>query len=991
MLSIAPVRGAMAAATYFEKDNYYAGGSEGPSAWFGAGAGAAGLYGEVGRGEFERLLRGEIDADTELGTYRNGEWRHLAGWDLTFSAPKSVSLMIALGGDERLIAAHDAAVRTALGWIEREAVVTRIRDGDSIEHVHTGTIMAATFRHDLSRAQEPQVHTHAVVINATRDEQGQWRSLDSRFLYDKGKEAGQRYQHELAARVVELGYEIAPRPNGTFDLAAVPRDLIDAFSSRAKDVEANLGAQGLSRDTASGRQRDAATIKTRSGKRQDDRALLKESWDRIAQSTGIDLTRAAAVAREQARDPAVSRAVAEKSMDEAVAAVRRAARILDEREAAFADAELRRQALLVSFGRTTAEAIQAAIGSLAKEQELSRRTVHAYSSASRSFEPVDGWTTRDAIREERMMLAAVASGRDAAAALVDAGNAAPIVTAAREASAECGHRWTAGQIEAAFGLLTSTDRVTGVQGYAGTAKTTTVLATVAEAARSSGHEVVGLAPTASAALELQQAIGGQSLTVQRHVAELRLGASTEPAANAKPELWIVDEASMVGARSMRRLIEGAIERNARVILVGDVRQLGSVEAGRAFGQLQQDGMRTFVLDEIVRQTNAPLREAVYAAVAGDAAKAMDRLQSGGGRIVEVGSHGRDGDARRQARDERHRHIVDAYTALTAQDRARTIVIDPTREGRDALNAAIRVRMQERGELAGPRLSAKVLVAKGLTRAEQAMAMYYQHGDVVRFARSYHPKDQPGIGKGEYLTVAGVAGEKGLVQLAKADGSFVVWAPERWGSNRIEVYAVQSRDIAKGDILVWTRNDPSIGAVNGRTERIVDLDQRRGLVAIDRGRQGRIEIDLSKPQNRHWDHGYVQTAHAAQGRTADRVMLHAESFRANVINQRSFYVALSRARADALVVTDDARALADAIQERTGEKQAALDREATAAARRGASRAMREVIREPQAEDKATEQAVRRSGTSTPGAPPGTPSGEAGRKGPERDLGADLSL
>lgn len=339
-----------------------------------------------------------------------------------------------------------------------------------------------------------------------------------------------------------------------------------------------------------------------------------------------------------------------------------------------------------------------------------------------------GYATREAIATERRMLSLEAEGRTRFTALHGRVQAAGIVTAAELRSAERGHSWTQGQREAARSLLMSTASVTALQGHAGTAKTSTVLATVADAARCQGLTIRALAPTATAAELLGRAVDAEPMTVAR----LLHGSGTDTEPN---ELWIVDEASMLSARDAEHVIARARDAEARLILVGDVRQLGSVGAGRAFAQLQEHGMATAILDQIVRQTNDRTREAVEAMLAGEAARAFDAIEKGGGRIVE---HPDD--------DQRHALIARDFAALSPQVRAATLVLDPTREGRHRLTDAIRAALVNDGTLGSDAVSATILQARDLTRAEAANAASYAPGQRVTFRRgSREQRLSKGIG------------------------------------------------------------------------------------------------------------------------------------------------------------------------------------------------------------------------------------------------------
>src|SRR3546814_19306157 len=132
----------------------------------------------------------------------------LPGWDVTLSAPKSVSIMAEVAGDRRLIAAHGEAVRTAMAHIERHMAATRIRDGGTVNREATGNLVVASFQHGTSRSHDPQLHTHNVIMNATRDEDGAWRSLEPRALYQLQKQIGAIYRQELAFQVREPGYDL---------------------------------------------------------------------------------------------------------------------------------------------------------------------------------------------------------------------------------------------------------------------------------------------------------------------------------------------------------------------------------------------------------------------------------------------------------------------------------------------------------------------------------------------------------------------------------------------------------------------------------------------------------------------------------------------------------------------------------------------------------------------------------------------------------------
>lgn len=884
------------AASYYEADDYYADGGVSPSEWQGEGARLLGMSDEVDREVFRELLDGKLPDGQQLGTSRSGKIEHRPGWDVTMSAPKSVSIMAEIAGDRRLIAAHDAAVKTALAFAERHAAATRVRVDSSVERQQTGNLAVASFRHDTSRAQDPQLHTHNVILNLTRDAQGIWRSLEPRAFYQLQKAIGAVYRQELAIGVRALGYAIERGKDSAFEIKGVSAEVIRAFSERAAQVEARLAERGQTRETASAQEKQIAALDTRAAKEDVRREDLVKAWRSTADRAGFGAeVRQALVAeaKELAAKPQHRAALAAAGQLAALQAVAFAAESLGERQAVFAAAELEKEAGRFGLGRVSAGQIGDAIARATREGTLVPRTFLDKRAAEFA-----GFTTATNITHERQLLRRALEGRGAVPPILSARQATRAVARA-ELTSE--HAWNAAQRDATRALLTGRDRIAGLQGYAGTAKTTTVLATVARGAAAKGIRVTALAPTASAAQTLGDALGMRGETVARHL----LGNAARQGAG----LWIVDEASMLSARDMAALLDRAQGAGARVLLVGDVKQLGSVGAGAAFAQLQAAGMLTAKLDEIVRQTNVATKEAVLASIAGDARKALNALDQGGGRIVESAS-----------REERFTAIAKAYAALSPQERARTLVIEPSREGRDVLTAEIRRELASNGVLSGPALILQSLVAKNLSRAEARDPMSYARGDMVRFAKDYADK---GVRRDKIYRVEMIDPAKASITLASPDGGAIDWRLRQWGAGKAEVFETKAIELQAGDRVQFTRNDREAGRINGLGGTVTGVDVERNTATLKLN-NGRVQqLDLADPRDAHLRHAWVQTAHAAQGQTSERVLIHADSRSTNLVDQKLIYVALSRATGEAVVVTDDRERLVHALQERAGERQTAL--------------------------------------------------------------------
>ena len=300
MLTITPIRTPERASDHLARVHCYGGEAPPVTAWFGAGAAAKGLSGPVAGDHLETLLDGRIDERTRLGR-RRGERDHRPGWELMFSAPKSVSLTALVGGDQTLLMAHDAATREALTWLEVQAAATRLSSGGKSHVLPTGCLLAAIIRHEISRAAEPHLHSRVLVVNATLAASGTWRTLYSLPLYVGARQAGIRYQQALAGYAGTLGYDIAWRANDTCELDAVPRELSALFSSRTKAMEQRLARRGLDRRTASGKQRERATRQAEAVQSPLPGEQQCQHDRTLAQQAGFDLEAFVAHTRQSAR------------------------------------------------------------------------------------------------------------------------------------------------------------------------------------------------------------------------------------------------------------------------------------------------------------------------------------------------------------------------------------------------------------------------------------------------------------------------------------------------------------------------------------------------------------------------------------------------------------------------------------------------------------------------------------------------------------------
>ena len=932
VVSIGAIASPAQGVSYYERDGYYA--KDDPahreaSAWAGKGAEALDLSGCVDPDTFKAVLAGNVPEGPRLGRPgKNGEITHRPGRDLTFSAPKSASLAALVGGDGRVTDAHDLAVTRTLAWLEATTVETRMKDPETGRLVRAGgqKMVAATFRHDTSRNLDPQLHTHAVIANMVQSGDGRWRTMANEALYRRQKLIGMVYRSELAKELATHGYGIEKtHADGRFEIAGVPRKVIETFSTRRAEIEAAMAERGLGPTAGNQRLAQRAALMTRAHKREVDKDALRGTWRTQAAELGFSPEKVAAVARERAvretssvgrrelaGDVNAGRAGARESPAgigehdparresrepaPAIEAAQWAVAHLAEREAVFSRADLLAAALAWRPGAVSIEAAEKAVNDLREQGQL---------HAAPALQGGEGMTTDKALADERETIGLMQNGHDRGRVVMRSWMA--------QARLHKGPL-TQGQKQAVKLILSAKDRVVGVQGYAGTGKTT-MLNRARALAGKSGYRMMGLAPSASAVKTLSAEAGIQSETLQLFLARnagtaegrlTRAGAREMRTAFARTVL-VVDEgslASTVQARDLLRIANAL--RIPRVVLVGDEKQLDAVDAGKPFAQLQRAGMKTAVMDQILRQRDPELKAAVEASLAGEIGRAFEKL---GSNVAEVKADNIAGA------------VAARWLKLSPDARENTGVMAPSHELRRGINAHIRERLAREGAIRGPTFNGERLVSRGYTNAEKSLAANYAPGDIVAFHRNYK---RLGVGKGEERRVIGVDHKNRAVMLEGKDGESVSWKPGEVAGRTggAEVYRAEGIELRAGDRIRWTRNDAGLGLVNSRTAEVFSAGKDRVALRLEDGR--RLQLGRHDPQLRHLDHAWCSTVHAFQGRTVDNVIAAMEANHPHLTTQKSFYVEISRARYRAELVTDDAVQLREQLEATTGERISALE-------------------------------------------------------------------
>lgn len=889
MLTISKPLSASQAQAYHSKEftsaeqAYYAQQGEIRGEWHGKLAAEWGLHGDVTEEQFQRLSAGQHPiTGKQLVRYQtpreykneHGErirtMEHRAGWDATFSAPKTVSLTALVGGDERVREAHEASVNTALNELEN---YVQARIGGNHPAQTTGKWVAAKFEHDSARPVEgyaaPQLHTHVVFFNLTEMDNGETRALQPKELYRTQQYATAVYRAELATRLQELGYEIERGRSGQPETRGYSKEYIEASSPRRQQITEHLAEEGVrgagAAQIAAHRTRDAKSALTAEQMLKRHRALAEEFGnqpERVVQAAkGKD--------RQIEREPI--RAAAQSAM--AFSKERNL-----EREAIADERELLRDALKRSMGKMTLADVRADFEKRVGAGEFIE-VKQTKDTPSRAF------TTNEMLAYERGVIDAMHRGQGQHEAI----GSIPV-----RSEIEDNHsRLSESQRKAVDQVLSSRDQITALDGVAGAGKTTS-LAAIREAAEREGYHVRGFAPTSRAAQKLGEA-GIESSTLQRHLVR---GKQSE---KEQKHLYVLDESSLASTRQMHEFLH-RLREDDRVLLVGDVRQHQGVEAGRPFEQLQEAGMRTAHLDEIVRQRDPALKHAVEQLARGEVQEALADLQHHG-RVHEIAD-----------RQERIAAVAKAYVEQSQE----TLVVSPDNKSRRELNEVIHSELQAMGRAEEEEHHLRVLVSRQeLTGADRQWAAQYETGDTVRYNRG---SEAVGIEAGEYVTVRGVDADQNLLTVERSDGEQITYDPRRL--HGVSVYKEDERDFSEGDRIQFTAPYAEEHIANRELGTLERADSQGNLeIRLDSGRDVRFNIR----EHAHLDYGYAVTSHSSQGLTADRVLVHVDTEAAheNLINSRLAYVSVSRARDDAQIFTNDAASLGEAFS-REVSKASALE-------------------------------------------------------------------
>ncbi len=854
MLRITPSYGAGSAVAYFEeslsKGDYYVDKQNSPGIWQGKAAEILGLSGEVEKKDFAALCFNQKPDGSKLNPRTNLHRR--VGYDLTFSAPKSASVLWALTHDKRIEEAFKKAVHETMCEIERDGICIQQGQGKEKELVQTQNMVWAEFFHKTSRPMEgvsdPHMHQHCFAFSTS------WNEEKARFQSGEFyaiKKMAPYYEAAFDARfskymAEKCGVEIERR-GLSWEIAGIDEEMIRKFSNRTTQIEKEIARLEAAKGSLSKEEKAQIGARTRSAKSKD-----AHGWDELV---GIWRDRLDETELRQIERAAFN-GVGRQSQVTASQALEGAEAHLFERKSVVQEYQLKREALRRGFGKVLPEEI---------EVEIKKRDY-----VTRSNWPMKYVTTQAALEEENRLLHHVRSCKGVKPAL-NANYKAKNEILSKEQKAAIGH------------VLNSRDTIMMVAGLAGTGKTT-LMKEIYAGVKESGSKIFGFAPSSAAAEVMRKEGLGEAETVAQLLHNPKLQEKMRDA------LIHLDEAGMCGTRQMNSLIELANRKNARLLLSGDSKQLPAIDRGDAMRLMEKEGgLKVARIKQIQRQ-NANLRykQVVELAAKGKMEKAIYELDKQGG-VIEIAQS-----------DLRMKRMVGDVVASESLSK-KCLVIAPTHAEGKQVTDALRAALKEKKLLGRKEKVFTQLKPLHWTKENRTDGVNYQHHSgklVVEFHQNAR-----GFRKGERWEIRK---ENRALWMQRGDEMKAIPFEQ---ADRFAIYEKKELMLAVGDKIRLTkqaRTREGTRCINGQKYEITGFT-RTGHIKLNTGKK------LDKMIG-HISYGYVDTAYGAQGQTVDHVFIAQSEQSLGASNQQQLYVSLSRGRQRGFIYSDNRQALELAVRQ-----------------------------------------------------------------------------
>lgn len=880
MLRITPNKSAQGAVKYFDeglsKSDYYAEKGEIIGMWSGKGAALLGLSGEVDKDKFESLCYNVNPDTSEQLTARNDENRRV-GYDFTFSVPKSVSIIYGQTKDKEILDAFQNAVHQTMSDIETEAQ-TRVRVNGKSEDRVTGNLVWGTFTHDDARPvngiPDPHLHQHVFVFNATFDEvENKWKAAQFGDIKANGQYFETLFHARLADNLNGVGYQVE-RNSRDFEIKGFERSTIEKFSKRTLEINEKAEALGLTYSN------DKAELgaKTRENKRTGyDKQDIRLQWRSRLSEKELELINSAKNTSGNDGGKGKNRLgfpfALEKKKEEgkevtAKEALDHALSHTLERKSTVSEKELFIHGLKRSYGSVSPDALR---------KELKSRN-DLLSKKDKNGNLI--YTTREVIAEENKLRDAARKGKKAFAPLN------PDYQIKNEHLNE-------EQALAVKHVLSSKDFITVVAGGAGTGKTWS-MKEVAKGIAEKGIKFGAFAPSSAASRQVQRDDGFENATT---ISELLQSSKLQQ--SVKDGVIWIDEAGMVGNKTMNEIIKVAKEQNARLLLTGDIKQHGSVERGDALRIIEKfGGVRPATISKIQRQKVEDYRKAVKAISDGHIEQGLITLDNMGA-IKEA-------DDLNQVKKNVAAEYVSAVKA-----KEDVLIVATTHAQGSAVTGSIREGLKAEGILQGKENTFRVQKSLSFTDAQKADKTNYEPGMTIQF----HQNVSGGFQRASIYEVTG-KDKDGNVLITENSTAAVETKKEALvlplkSATRFSVYQSEEIAVAKGDKIRVTQNgfsDEKKRLDNGNILTVKGFDRDGNILA----NTGKNSITINKGFG-NFTHGYYTTSPGSQGKSVNRIIIMQSSATGKSASKEQFYVSASRGKFAISIHTDDKNGLFSAVQ------------------------------------------------------------------------------
>lgn len=872
---------------YYEKDPF----NKDNSYYLGGGCQNLGI--EVGApvkgNDLKNLLYGRnLESEQIVKSSYSGKDRtdRRGGVDFTLDDPKGVTNLERLCGYDFKDIRRNSASKTA-DIVDKNFIYYRETQNGNTQSVHApGQAIIACFEHSISRENDPQSHTHMFIFNNVHTKTQDYKAIDTKPIFINQKFITAVYHSEMARQLVEMGIPIEQKGNGLYDIAGVPREINDLFSKRRHEIvkaEKELIESGKLPFANKAEINRVATLDTRPNKETHiTKEELIESWNKQINDRGYckeDILKGISAAKEKQQESENL-----KSKLSAKDYVQFALKDLEKSESTFSKEHLQRNALNLSLGKFGIDDIQNAFRQILTKGSIKQVASNVYA-------------TPEMIKTETSILTHFEEGRNVFEPLMSSDEAHSFIK-----GFENRHNiiLTEGQRNLVIAVTTSSDMFILAQGNAGTGKTT-VFKAITEAASSKGIEVQGYSKTGKAVKEFLEATGAEARTVDSELL-LRSSDSFRQQTNT---IKVIDEASVLGSQQTYEMIKTAIEDNSRLILIGDVKQLQALDAGRIFQDAQSKGDINVVrLTESLRQKSDYTKELVSELASIPDAQGNE-LNAKWNNIKSILDR-HNSFFELSDRSERLEAAVGSYIN---QDRIPQLICQ-TNADKLEINNLVREYLKDKGTLNNEH-ELTVRTSQNLIESDKRYASNYSENSIA-FAQ----KALPGMHAGDEARITGIDSENNIIHCESKTGNSFSIDTTTYGT-RLQSFSESNKFFSEGDQVIFTKNDRMHNVQNGLTGTIIDISKDNTItVELNNGK----EIIFNAESYNYIDHSYAITDYKSQGSSYNSVILIGSSDKANY-NQ--LYVSASRSQHDFKMFVDDKSAFFENARE-FQEKTSTLD-------------------------------------------------------------------